>query len=347
MSTTKKLNDPSVTMVTEAPAASTVPIFDSSGKLSGITVGDLLAQVHVGGVNLLKGTQYFTGWTPKSGGVMTQSNRGCLRVAECPVRWSGMFILFTFQAGREYTLSLYSDKGSRVNPTLNYGAAQSVLGIATTAVLTQKKRVVEPMEDGWYRHSVSGLCTTSGVGMIEVEYAAETGSAQFCGVKLEHGNVATDWSPAPEDILERLAALENRGGVKYCLSVAYQKGGRHEHYKTAYQRPAQRNHDRHGGNEKWHIESGQSHDCRNVSGCSGAGKSRISGRGVQVRGSRGVPNTRVCHAGLLPASTARRTSALCKSRILPKRHDVMEPVVRVRGYRKSEDLTCGKEVVAA
>lgn len=216
MSTTKKLNDPSVKRVTEAPAASTVPIFDSSGKLSGITVGDLLAQVHnavaVGGVNLLKGTQNFTGWTPKSGGFMTQSRRGCLRVAECPVRWSGMFILVTFQAGCEYTLSLYSDKGSRVNPTLNYQAAQSVLGIATTAVLTQKTRVVEPMEDGWYRHSVSGLCTTSGVGMIEVEYAAETGSAQFCGVKLEHGNVATDWSPAPEDILDRLAALENGGG---------------------------------------------------------------------------------------------------------------------------------------
>ena len=215
MSTTKKFNDPSVTRVTEAPETAVVPLVDPSGKLSGITVGDLLAQAHgtvaVSGVNLLKGTQDFTGWAPKTGGVVTQSRRGCLRVAECPKQWSGLFIKFTFQAGREYTLSLYSDKGSRVSPTLNYKSAPTVLGIATTAVLTQNTPVVEPMEDGWYRHSVSGLCTTSGVGVIEVEYAEETG-AQFCGVKLEHGNVATDWSPAPEDILDRLAALENRGG---------------------------------------------------------------------------------------------------------------------------------------
>ena len=216
MSTTKKFNDPSVTRVTEAPETAVVPLVDPSGKLSGITVGDLLAQAHgavaVGGVNLLKGTQDFTGWNPKTGGVLTQSRRGCLRVAECPSQWSGLFIKFTFQAGREYTLSLYSDKETLLNPSLNYSSAQAVLGIATTAVLTKNTHVVEPMEDGWYRHSVSGVCTTSGIGVIEVEYAAESGSAQFCGVKLEHGNVATDWSPAPEDILDRLAALANGGG---------------------------------------------------------------------------------------------------------------------------------------
>ena len=29
-------------------------------------------------------------------------------------------------------------------------------------------------------------------------------------IKLERGNVATDWTPAPEDILDRLAALEEK-----------------------------------------------------------------------------------------------------------------------------------------
>lgn len=38
------------------------------------------------------------------------------------------------------------------------------------------------------------------------------GSMDFAEPKLEKGTVATDWSPAPEDILDRLTALENRVG---------------------------------------------------------------------------------------------------------------------------------------
>ncbi|MCM1356427.1 MAG: hypothetical protein NC212_08490 [Staphylococcus sp.] len=48
-------------------------------------------------------------------------------------------------------------------------------------------------------------------------------------VKLERGNIATDWSPAPEDW----------GGVKYLLSINYEKGGQqHEREGNDFDRRA-------------------------------------------------------------------------------------------------------------
>lgn len=46
------------------------------------------------------------------------------------------------------------------------------------------------------------------------EYA-NIGSVTIRNLKLEAGSMATDWTPAPEDILSRLAALEAAAGITY------------------------------------------------------------------------------------------------------------------------------------
>lgn len=182
MSTTKKLNDPSVTMVTEAPAASTVPIFDSSGKLSGISVGDLLVQAR--------------------GGVIV-GGRNLLRASDTQVSHSNYWVT-------AHTLTDAPAAGETVTLTV-WGTTEASKFMAYNSGDQVKLANVERIAEGVYRATFKWT----------VNSAANTNVVLFGGggklstvkkVKLERGNIATDWTPAPEDILSRLDALENRGG---------------------------------------------------------------------------------------------------------------------------------------
>ena len=43
---------------------------------------------------------------------------------------------------------------------------------------------------------------------------------EVCGVKLESGNKATDWTPAPEDDERRIASLEARVSALEAAALA-------------------------------------------------------------------------------------------------------------------------------
>lgn len=189
MSTTKKLNDPSVTMVTEAPAASTVPIFDSSGKLSGITVGDLLVQargaVIVGGRNLLKGSNTEVS---HSNYWVTSHN-----LTDAPA------------AGETVTLTVWGT--TEASKFMAYNSGDQVK-------LANVERIAEGVYRATFKWTVNSAANTN-----VVLFGGGGKHSTVKKVKLERGNIATDWTPAPEDILSRLDALENRGGGK-CLYLS-------------------------------------------------------------------------------------------------------------------------------
>lgn len=200
---TTTMADGTVSKVTALPEGCTLALFDSSGGVSKIDAQKFMelvrGSIQIGGRNLLKGTKDFTGWAKKSGGIISSDTHDGLRVAKCEAIWSGLYLKFTYEAGCSYVLSLYADKNSGVHLFPNYPGSKDVLHIETDAEITASTTKFTPCSDGWYRWSVSFQCTKSGLAVIEIESTEEQRVLCFCGVKLERGNIPTDWTPAPED----------------------------------------------------------------------------------------------------------------------------------------------------
>lgn len=200
---TTTMADGNVSKVTALPEGCTLALFDSSGGVTKIDAQKFMelvrGSIQIGGRNLLKGTKDFTGWAKKSGGIISSDTHDGLRVAKCEAIWSGLYLKFTYEAGCSYVLSLYADKNSGVHLFPNYPGSKDVLHIETDAEITASTTKFTPCSDGWYRWSVSFQCTKSGLAVIEIESTEEQRVLCFCGVKLERGNIATDWTPAPED----------------------------------------------------------------------------------------------------------------------------------------------------
>lgn len=183
MSTTKRLNDPSIGKVTVAPEGSTIPVIDATGKLSGISVGNLLAQgraaLTVGGRNLLK----------ESSTQVSHSNYWVIAhtLTDAPA------------AGETVTLTVWGT--TEASKFMAYNSGDQIK-------LANVERIAEGVYRATFKWTVNSAANTS-----IVLFGGDGKHSTIKKVKLERGNIATDWTPAPEDILERLANLENLGGV--------------------------------------------------------------------------------------------------------------------------------------
>lgn len=115
--------------------------------------------------------------------------------------------LYPEKLGEQYTLSFYA-KGSGNMTTYFYGAS----GYLPCVKVEQSNGTVRLANDGnsqwsltedWSRYWVTW--TLSDTGDISIEkyilFRLQYGAVvSICGVKLEKGNKATDWTPAPEDM---------------------------------------------------------------------------------------------------------------------------------------------------
>lgn len=214
MSTTKRLNDPSIEKVTVAPEGSTIPVIDATGKLSGISVGNLLVQargaVIVGGRNLLKGSNTEVS---HSNYWVTSHN-----LTDAPA------------AGETVTLTVWGT--TEASKFMAYNSGDQIK-------LANVERIAEGVYRATFKWTVNSAPNTN-----VVLFGGDGKHSTVKKVKLERGNIATDWTPAPEDILSRLDALENRGGVNACILADWQKGGQHECNEGIDGSPAEEHHDR-------------------------------------------------------------------------------------------------------
>jgi hypothetical protein len=159
------------------------------------------------GRNLLLGTINWVGdstrWAKR--GTVTD-NSGTYRemiVASSAGAWTSPIYMMQnagiLQVGKTYTFSTYvrntSDTDTNVAPYYEPGV---VVPTGTTTSL--------PAHTDWFRVSITFQCikdpTTSTLGLRwEGQNALTNGQIQFAGYKLEEGNQATDWTPAPEDYI--------------------------------------------------------------------------------------------------------------------------------------------------
>lgn len=174
-------------------------------------LSDTVNNISIGGRNLLLGTRDWTDntrWNQRNT-VTTDTYRGMV-IASSGGAWTSptysMQNAGILQVGKTYTFSTYvrntSDTDTRVAP---YYEGDIVTPIGKTQSL--------PAHTDWIRVSITFQCikdpTTSTANLRwEGQNGLTNGFIQFAGYKLEEGNKATDWSPAPEDTVNALASQQ-------------------------------------------------------------------------------------------------------------------------------------------
>lgn len=197
---TTTMADGTVSKVTALPEGCTLALFDSSGGVSKIDAQKFMelvrGSIQIGGRNLLKGTKDFTGFLVAGvGGARTDSSDLGMKEFTTNGAWGKIYQETTIEAGETYVFSTYIKPG-----TADFNLAWDNNGNATHSLTTAKAQVLKTETinpgSGWCRAVMIIKCTQTGTAQFRVESAQIYSCA---GYKLERGNIATDWTPAPED----------------------------------------------------------------------------------------------------------------------------------------------------
>lgn len=167
-------------------------------------VSDRFVALHSGGRNLFIGTRDFSGnkwenWSLTQWSNADETFEG-LTVKKKSTAWSGITQSVQVKAGLEYTLSAWIKRSE--------GAQIIFYGENTNQNDTN---VTDMCGTDWCRVHMTFSSYADGECKPRFENTIEGETMYICGLKLERGNIASDWAPAPT--IEEIGALPITGGT--------------------------------------------------------------------------------------------------------------------------------------
>lgn len=158
--------------------------------------------LQIGGRNLLLNTADLTTWTTESGVTVAKDADGYFKVLTTKnTSWFSIYRVVTnVSAGQTYMLSGYSKKGTKAGYVVirHYNSGNILLQQSVSEGRFTVKFTVPAGADSKITVYLGLQPTTSG------DYT------YFKLPKLERGNKATDWSPAPEDIDSDISSVDTK-----------------------------------------------------------------------------------------------------------------------------------------
>lgn len=202
------------------PTVELVSSVESKAEAAQYSVDNL----SIGGKNLLKNTKIFQDPNISGSSIISEETYKDFYVrtkdySEATEGYTDMISILNIypeKLGEEYTLSFYA-KGNGKLVTYFYGptgyirtikCVQSNGNIKTSSVDGATEWV---LTDNWNRYWVTWTLANEGDISISkwILFRLYFGSkADICGVKLEKGNRATDWTPAPEDVENDISIIQ-------------------------------------------------------------------------------------------------------------------------------------------
>lgn len=187
----------------------TVITYTDNSQSTSYSIGSTLKGVNVGGRNLIIGSSNadFSKWTKTgwTGEMSTYNAQNHIYKITAENGWTEFFYT-TLQdyAGKVVTLHLLAQNiSSETTATDNYSLmyANSKIGYHTGSLTVNK-----PVQDEWIECSVTVTLNENGMFGIGTQCQPESKGLKSAwlikDLKLELGNIATDWTPAPEDVDE-------------------------------------------------------------------------------------------------------------------------------------------------
>lgn len=173
----------------------------------------------VGGANLFKGSRDFSGtnWVSDRG-VYAEDFQG-VKIFKTQTMWNGRSQYFEVKTGEEYVFSAYvksSAKTDRVTFYLVHSSKQPQAGgVVSFDSADGRDAVSFDLTDEYQRIAVKIKITSAGWIMPRIERFNSDNYLFFGGYKLEHGNVATDYSPNEADIEQKVAEYKQTADQNY------------------------------------------------------------------------------------------------------------------------------------
>ena len=165
-----------------------------------------IASVRVGGVNLFKGSKDFSGsWVNLGNWTRESEKYQGMTVMSRVGTWFGISQAFETQKGEVYTLSFYiksSINRDRINVYFTHASTNQ---LARTSPYMSSVAI----SNEWQRTSVTFEITESGFILPRIERFNTEAPVYVAGLKLERGNISTDYSEAPEDIEGQISIVES------------------------------------------------------------------------------------------------------------------------------------------
>lgn len=179
-----------------------------------------LDNLQVGGRNLYLGTKDFTGnkWLNIEKWEKESDTYNGLTIMSNKAAWAGLGQHITVNTGEVYTFSAFIKS---TEEALCAFENKKIENYATSV----PDGITIDVCDEFTRIEASFKVTSDGIISPRIEAKSGTaGALKICGIKLERGNMATDWTPAPEDVENEIKAL-NSATKNFTLSASSWSSG--------------------------------------------------------------------------------------------------------------------------
>lgn len=182
---------------------------DGSSKITQLATGisSVVTSVNnlsAGGRNLLLGTKDFSGpWISLEDWVYERTYNG-VEVYSRSEAWRGMTRRHYLDVGT-YTFSAYVLSDTAKNVRVSTIASSD----ADSATVNSPNYKDYPVSNRWQRVRHTFEVTKAGYVRLRIENTTNNGKTTLGGFKLEEGNIASDWTPAPEDTQSQITQLAN------------------------------------------------------------------------------------------------------------------------------------------
>ena len=169
----------------------------------------------VGAVNLFKGSRDFSGtsWVNNNSSLYTEDYQG-VKIFKKNSMWGGLSQYFEVKTGEEYVFSGYVKSSAKTDNVTFYLVHKSKQPMATGLVSFDSANTQDlvnfDLTDKYKRIAIKIKITKDGWIMPRLERYNNDAYLFFGGYKLERGNIATDWSPAPEDTVSQISSLSSQ-----------------------------------------------------------------------------------------------------------------------------------------
>ena len=174
-------------------------------------------ELNIGGRNLLRKTKEFVvnnepygmsyTWSNNAGVITNETFNGNV-VRKVNGDWQGVKSNMPDIIGEPVTISFWAKTngkgnfGNYANKNNNRNHIEDFTKYSNDSVLIN--------DNQWHRYTIfnpKGMCLGEGVSNGFIEFYYVSGDIYYSSIKIEKGNKATDWSPAPEDVWDTMVDL--------------------------------------------------------------------------------------------------------------------------------------------
>ena len=188
----------------------TVITYTDNTTSTSYSVGSTPDSIQIGGRNLYKGTKDFTGdaWFNNDNWISDGTVNGFVVKKRSKALWAGLVQAINAEIGDIYTYSAYVKTDAPGNILCIWHCGTQDSNSANATILKMDSPPVTA--NVYVKMTLTFEITKSGIIRPGIEPQKADGNVWVYGIKVEKGNKATDWTPAPEDIESQFTETNTR-----------------------------------------------------------------------------------------------------------------------------------------